>query len=342
MDSELLSAIDAFDLESYLEKHDAECIHGDEWIMDCPRCGKRKLTVNVERRMWHCWICEEYRVNRRGKRYAARGAGGVLALVRWLEGCERDRAIHIVRSGVVAVTSKGVGALPELRLQQSELNSVVAPAPEILPPPCWSCDVSKIEPYLQSRGISAKDVKDFGLFYCFGGRYANRLVFPIWEQNRLVYYQARAMWTAEQQAHGRYIKVLNPPLQSNMASPADVLMNLDTARQYPRVALVEGPVDCVHAGPSSVCTFGKKISTNQILKIKAAGVRNIDLMWDGPTSTEPMGAWPEMYRYGELLSGVFDDVRLVFLPSGDPGDYPREQLDYYRKLGRSIDRLQTL
>ena len=137
---------------------------------------------------------------------------------------------------------------------------------------------------------------------------------------------------------------MNPPRQAGMAGPGEVLMNLDTARAHARVAVVEGPIDCVHAGPSSVATFGKKITMTQALKLRRAGVRCLDLMWDGPTDREPMGAWPEMMRAASLLSGMFD-VRLVFLPHGDPGDYTRSELDRLRSLAvpaSSVSRLAML
>ena len=57
------------------------------------------------------------------------------------------------------------------------------------------------------------------------------------------------------------------------------------------------------------------------------------MLWDGPSEKEPRGAWDEALRAADRLS-AFVDVRIVFLPWGDPGDYPREVLDEY--LDRAV------
>ncbi len=340
-------AIERFDLEMYVTNLGGEPGNRGEWLLDCPTCGKEgKLAVNIERKNWHCWVCEEYAVID-GKRVPVAGAGGLLALIELFEGCTRERAAQIVVGQAdigssVDITSfleedaDAEAAIAYLDDQQTD----VKPAQEIAPPEFWQPIHGNLT-YPASRGISVDDVKAFGLFFCMAGRYANRLVFPVWERQKLVYFQARAMWLESDERRGRYIKSLNPVKQEGLATSAEVLMNLDTARHYPRVAVTEGPIDCIHAGPSAVCTFGKKISPIQALKLKYAGVRGIDLMWDGPTSNEPLGAWPEMVKAASQLAGLFD-VRLVFLPEGDPGDYDRQDLDYFRSQGRPASTISRL
>jgi hypothetical protein len=91
---------------------------------------------------------------------------------------------------------------------------------------------------------------------------------------------------------------------------------------YPRVAVVEGPMDCVRAGADAVCTFGNQISGTQIGKFLAAGVRALDLMWDWDARQKIILAAP-------LLSSLFD-LRLVFLDRGDPADHTRDELRWFR------------
>lgn len=321
-----MNAIDRFDLERYILKFGARPIkRRDEWVMVCPTCGKEKLNINVRKRTWHCWVCQEYTRNMEGKRVPVKGAGGLLSLIQFLENCTRVHAVSMVLNEV-GYYAVNLAALEDEDFRCDPRNTTLRPAPEILPPENWKM-IHGILPYLWNRGITEEDVRAFGLFYCDAGRYANRVIFPVWERSKMVYWQARAMW--EGNGDRGFRKSLNPPVMQGMASPSEVLMNLDTARHYPRVAVVEGPVDCIHTGPSAVCTFGKKISPIQALKLKYAGVTAIDLMWDGPSEREPQGAWPEMLRASSLLAGMFD-VRLVFLPRGDPGDYRRSELDAFR------------
>lgn len=327
-----------FDLEGYIQRYGAAPLGDSEWALTCPACGKEdKLVVNTAKGGWHCWVCEEYRVNWEGRRVPVKGAGGIVALVQWLEGCSRERASALVAAG----------AAPEVPVDLSMLGDVLEAPTELLeavpvpPPQGWRPIWGNI-PYCERRGISAQDVIDFGLGYCDTGRYRNRLIFPVWEQGKLLYYQARAMW--DERPGEKYIKALNPPNIPGAVHMSDVLMNLDTARHFPRVGIVEGPVDCVHAGLDSVCTWGKKISDKQILRLMRAGVRAVDLMWDGPSEEEPRGAWPEMIQVAAKLSAIFD-TRLVFLPHGDPGDYSRGDLMQFRAAARpaaSISRLAML
>lgn len=314
-----------FDLESYLERFAPVLAQRSEVVITCPVCGKNKLVVNLEKQVWHCWVCEEYQLNLYGRRKAVAGAGGLTDLIQLLEGCSREQALSII-----ADQSRHLF----VDIQQIDSKLKIDPSIEVrfsneMPPPEGWKSISCYEslPYLRERGITPQDVVDFGLFYCDVGRYADRLIFPVWERGVLVYWQARAM--REDVTDAKFRKTMNPDRLPGYASASEVLMNLDVARDYPRVALVEGPIDNIHVGFSACATFGKKISMTQALKLRYAGVRAIDLMWDGPSEREPLGAWPEMLRAANLLSGMFD-VRLVFIPTGDPGIYSRAENNAFR------------
>jgi len=327
-----------FDIEAYVQQRGGRPVKKREWALTCPVCGKEdKLVVNVDKGVWHCWVCEEYRSDWSGKKVPVKGAGGLIALVRLLDNCSKERATAIIASG--STTSYDVD-LSELNGDWGATEASVE-LTEITPPPGWQPIMGNL-PYCEKRGITADDVRYFGLVYCDTGRYRNRLVFPVWENNKLMYYQARAMWDA--QPGEQYVKSLNPPKIPGAAGPSDVLMNLESAKHYPRVAITEGPIDCIHAGVDAVCTFGKKISDTQIKKLVYAGVKAVDLMWDGPSPSEPKGAWPEMLQAATRLSGIFD-LRLVFLPQGDPGDYSRHDLQQFRLAARpaaTVSRLAML
>lgn len=331
-------AIDRFDLAAYLERFSARRLQTDEWLIWCPNCGKNKLTVNTQRRTWHCWVCEEFAIDyTTGQRRAVRGAGGLLGLISMLEGIGREQAAELVRSQA-GLLGEAAWMRSDAPLDQS-LQSFDLPVLPIIPPPTGATPICGILPYLQKRGIMEEDVRAFGLFWCSSGRYANRVLFPVYEGSRMVYYQARAMW--EPAPGERFQKALNPPATAGMATSGEVLMNLDVARNFPRVAIVEGPIDCIHSGPSAVATFGKKITLVQMLKLRQAGVRAVDLMWDGPSENEPMGAWPEMVQVAPKLAGLFD-VRVVRLPQGDPGEYSRNELEAFRRMAQPIGQVSRL
>lgn len=336
--AELLRVVEEFDLEPWLLDHGFSPTGGkkssEEWTGACPVCQSTKnLCVDTVKRGWHCWKCEAYEDyydarEERWKRRPVQGAGGLLDLVCLLEGLEKREAIEFMAQH--SVLGGSLEELPDL------LTKDEAPEGEGLPvdpPPGWA-PIHFPLPYMIRRGITMEDARWLGLFWVPSGRFGNRLVFPVWESGRLMYWQARAMYEADECPPGSFVKSLNPTKLPGQLGKSDVLMNLDVARTYPRVAIVEGPTDLVRAGPSAVCTFGKTISPAQIAKLSAAGVKAVDLMWDGPkpgSTSEPQGAWPEMLAVAPRLS-MFFDVRLVFLPENDPGSYTRDQLDMFRHV----------
>lgn len=334
-------AIELFNLEEFLIGHGARPSESGQWALTCPICGRaEKLIVHVGRRVWHCWACEQYGPAdpATGRRMIVQGAGGLISLVQLLEGVDRAAAAQFVIMQALWRPENIEQIAP------AELAGLQAAAVELTP---WACEIPPPEgwrsidatlPYMIERGISLEDARCFGLFWCDRGRYAGRLIFPVWEAGRLVYYQGRAMHPSVKP------KSLNPPKIEGAAVSSELVLNLDTACRYPRVAVCEGPVDAVHAGPSAVCVFGKRMSATQIGKLLRAGVKAIDLMFDGPSEKEPQGAWPEMLALAPVLAGLFD-TRLVFLPRGDPGEWPREALDAYRaqaKLPGDVSRLSVI
>lgn len=314
--SDLRAAIDAFDLESYALEHGADERQRGEWTLTCPICAGEKLLVNMRKKTWHCWVCQRFELRWTGngyKRVATRGAGGLLQLVQLLEGCSRNEAeLRVLRGRV-----RRPGSLQ--RVDVAELEGPPDPpmqAPAIAPPP-GVIAFERVPPYLQSRGITWEDVQAFALSWCPWGRYKDRCVFPCFESGRLVYWQARAMW----EGSGRdFLKALNPPRVLGGVTSAEVLFNLDQAVRvgHGHVCICEGPIDAIHTGYDAVCTFGKQISGAQIGKMLQRGVDRVDVMWDADASRDAAVA-------AQRLSALFR-VRLVVLPSGDPGDWPRDQL----------------
>lgn len=321
-----------FDVVSYLVDHGARQVKQDEWVVKCPTCGKEKLSVNPDKGAWHCWVCEQYKTAWDGSRVAVAGAGGLAGLIQLLDGCSKDAAVQILLQG------SGYQHVPVDSVEfEYEVKHTSTDNPTIYPPDGWQL-IYSILPYMLKRGITLGDVHDFAITWCDRGLYRGRLIFPVFEHQRLVYYQARAMWESDSPD---FRKTLNPIKTDGIAGATDVIMNLDLAKKYRRVAMVEGPIDCVKTGVESVATFGKKISAKQVALLIRAGVHGIDLIWDGPTPKEPLGAWPEMIRTGMLLSGLFD-VRLVFLPADDPGAYNRAVIKQWRREARSIDSMSQI
>ena len=316
-------AIETFDLLGYVKNHQGEEAQTGEWVVTCPVCLKDKLAVNITTKTWHCWVCEQYAYVPHTAQGTVRrsifGAGGLLDLIQLLDNVSKIIAVGMVLEGTFT-KPEDLQQIPDSELIIDILGNNRLDAGEPIPFPLHAVEVYGNMPFLKNRGITQNDVQHFGLFGCDAGLYNNRLVFPVWENRRFVYFQARAMW--EPKPGEKHKKVLNPPKSRGSLGATDVLMNLDAAKQYQRVAITEGPIDCVHAGYDAVCTFGKKISPTQIAKMIKAGVKAVDLMWDAD-------AYDNAIQYAPQLTPFFD-TKIVRLPQGDPGDYRKEDLLAFR------------
>jgi len=320
-------AIERFDLTGYVTGLGGDEVQPGEYALTCPVCGKEKLIVNVAKKSWHCWVCQRYEVVQSAvgpRRKAVAGAGGLIDLVQLFERCSRRIAVEKVLAAGNIMADLGQIIAGDFK---TGVGCFRAPSKPVDPPPFWAAIRQRAPtgdpdlPYCWERGITMDDVNRLGIFWCIGGKYQNRLVFPVWENCELVYWQARAMWSERPGEH--YVKALNPPRIEGAAVSSEVLMGLHHAKNYPRVWITEGPVDAIHAGPDAVCSFGKSLSAAQLSRLWRAGVRAIDLMFDAD-------ARPEMEAFAPLLASLFD-TRLVFIPWGDPGTWKREDLAQLRQ-----------
>ena len=324
---DLTLALENFPLEAYLTDIGGDFVSDSEFLMECPCCHKPKLSVNLDRRQWRCFVCERYSPDVAGKKRATFGAGNVLSLVELLGGLSKYDAIQFVLDHSKSV-HVGIHELELVQAQDSRRRRNDRPITEKFPKIDFPEDCAPILealPYMQKRGITLQQARLYSLLHCHSGFYANRIIFPVWDGDHAVYWQARAMWEKDQHdpATGPYKKTLNPKRREGQAGAGDVLFNLQNAKQYPRVAICEGPIDVIHAGPSAVATFGKTISPQQIARLIQAKVKFVDLMWDSD-------ATEEMHRAAATLRGLFD-VRVITLPHGDPGDFSTEEIDSFRE-----------
>ena len=319
-------AVERYDLLGYLREHGATPTQTGEWALTCPICGKEKLIVNETKKTWHCWVCQSFEVRATPtgpRRVVVAGAGGLLDLIQLLDRCDRRRAVEMVLAA--GITSKDLMEITDTRWKSTGAGSEMEPSP-IPPPPGW-VSIDQPLPYMRQRGISMDDVRRLGIFWCALGQYANRLCFPVWEDGRLLYWQARAMW-AEIPGQ-KYVKALNPPKTPGAAVSSDLLMGLHHARSFDRVVITEGPIDAIHVGPDAVAAFGKALSPMQLRRLWRAGVRALDLMLDHDARSD-------MVAYAPVLAPLFD-LRLIYLPWGDPGEWKHEDLVQLRRQAVPVD-----
>ena len=312
--AEFMVLLEKFPLEKWLLKHGfTRAGRGQEFLQDCPWCGgEEKLSVNPTKRKGRCLRCVH--------------GFNLLELVAEFEG-SLAAAVEVVR---LSFGGRSLALIPD---NDPTTIQIVRPhgwQPDPIEPPAYFTSLTHHHQYTARRNLNLENLQRLGVGVCSWGTYQDRLVFPVRDfAGRWIYFQSRATWEKSEHGEGRgkYRKNLNPANQdpTRFASASDVLMGLELARGYPRIAIVEGPTDLVQSLPAAVATLGKNISDHQIRLLVAIGVKEVDLCYDPDAYvSERPGRQPPAEHAAERLSPHFL-VRLVRYPDGDPGSRSVEE-----------------
>jgi DNA primase len=187
----------------------------DEMLFHCPRCNhhKRKLSVNVERSVFKCWICD------------FKGTD-LLPLIRDRELRTRWKSLtqQVDMTRFDDLFSEETSAEPVQILELPKHFST-------LTTPNLSKIGQKAKKYLLSRGVTQEQMLLYKMGFCFHGLYGNRVIIPSYDnQGVLNYYIARSFDK-------------NPYKYKNPSCSRDIIFN-DVFIDWDRpVVLVEGFFD---------------------------------------------------------------------------------------------------
>lgn len=228
--------------------HQPEGGSRDEYIADCPKCGAiQRCSINPVKRVVNCYRC------------------GGQGLIQWLQ-------------AVSNLTGNEILALIEDRPTLADFDAIVGtlvnPIPVTSSEPeeeVHDClndfaalgvdrDIdSRVSGYLQSRGFTIEYAVAYGLCYAWRGRYQGRLIIPVYEGGRLIYFQARSLF-------GEEPKYLNPRVPKGQ-----ILFGFDTARSALQTLsclfICEGAFNALSLGPDAVAVFGTTMSAVQQAKV---------------------------------------------------------------------------
>jgi hypothetical protein len=292
---------------------------GPEFQFYCPFCidrlgdesSKRKLWINLDKMKAHCWRCD-YKAGGLRKVFMDMN-GGVLRMdeLRLLRG-EFYPPVESLRASVTEALYSGAvegdGEVKPVSIP-AETYALEDFARARAREEKFPMEVRRGFLYLDKRGVEPEIIKSFHVGYCHEGRYAQRLVFPVIQNEEQVYFTTRTVSESDEK------KSLNPPNEEGRYTKEMCLLNYDGVLGAETVSVVEGPFDCA-AFPSAVGLMGKTISQTQVSLLAALipfGLKEVVVALDSDAveSAEAI--------YAALLNRI-PKVSILYLDHGDPWD----------------------
>ena len=244
-------------------------IKGNQIILKyCPFCNDDNYNIefSIEKGIFHCWVC------------SFSGTVYKFLILNNLPLEKDDWKVSFVRY---------IKAGDEL-----SIDSFV------------SIDYVKYKHFFISKGLELQDVKKYRLLYSNYGKYKNKLVIPLYEGNKLVYFVTRDLTVK-----GKYYNMKR--------SKVDILPYYLGEKNRYWLYLLEGVFDALSVnklGFSAGILLGSNISEPQIEKIKRFGFKRVVICLDGDLKEKAIELYDRIKKFNI-------DCRIIFiLGEEDPND----------------------
>lgn len=287
---------------------------GTELLISCPLCldeGKPKLYVEVETGVWTCFKCHaKGHLRNLLIEVCELTFGEAVIAERAIAGYEEPHApMHVARPAPASTVELPSGFIP-LGDSSSAYGKV-------------ACH------YLEERGVTLAMAKEMKMGFCLTGLYAQRVIIPIYTQNKLRTFVARSWVETEQK------KVLMP--KGSQAERALFGYDWLPCKERPgSIILVEGVFDALamwqHGYFHTLATLGAHVTELQRSLLKRLEPQAVVLLRDA----DDAGREAAIKEARELATNMIP-VSIATLSSGDPGTAAitdiRRALDNARPVG---------
>lgn len=222
---------------------------------NCPMCGehRHRMYVNLSTHKTYCHNCG--------------WSGTLLKLIQVLEGVsfEKARSIYKDVKGTMYIPDEVVDELYDTLLL-TNVKPKISLRPIPLPEEYVKIDSSRKVPIMQQaikalhkRAVSDNQIDRHKMGVCYTGNYANRIIIPIYEENQLRFWVARAI------SKNAYRKEMSPSNLDYQISKSQVIFNIsDASKLYNAIVISEGIYDATAWGDIGVSLLGKQMSDEQL------------------------------------------------------------------------------
>lgn len=172
----------------------------------------------------------------------------------------------------------------------------------------YDTDFPLIDYYLEWRNWYIEDLLDYGCGICRTGKFMNRLIIPVHQEDGIVAFQAADM-TGDAQVKYK-----------NSDNDMDYLYGYDDIPEGGLMVLSEGLMDTWRIREHSVCTFGASLTDGQQTRIIDKKLKRLVFAWDGD-------AYFKAREAAAYFGPFVPEVYVVQLPMGeDPDSLGHEEI----------------
>ena len=160
--------------------------------------------------------------------------------------------------------------------------------------------------YVLHRHIQQEEIGYYKLGYCADGKFGGRIICPVIEDGRIVYFTARSIFKIAER------KILNP-----LGPRGSLIYNHQCIDDdHDELVICEGPFSSMAVGCNAVSILGRSISLPQLKKISRFKGNKIIVMLDAD-------AGPASLMVAEKIHSLVGSrmlVEVALLPHSDPSD----------------------
>ncbi len=177
--------------------------------------------------------------------------------------------------------------------------------------------------YLKSRGFNPQQlIKKYKLQACHNlGKYRFRIIAPVFIKKQIVNFVGADVTGKSE------IKYKFPPNNKVEITIHDTLYNIDDIDIGGYCVLTEGITDSWRIGKGAICSFGKNLSQSQINLLIEKEINRVIIIPDSD-------AQENGEKVANSLSGIINQIDIVMLEKGDPGDLTQIEV---KKLRMNLD-----
>jgi len=212
----------------------------DEYLFPCPFCDhrKRKLSVNIEKSFYKCWICNAHG---RHLSWIIQRFGDESAKQEWSEFEVREDVDVGDFEMLFEAPERFVERTMDLPLHYLSLTSKTLPR-----------GANGALKYLRERGVVWEDIVRWKIGYCSEGEYSGRIIIPSFNESGYVNYFIARSYGSEW------------PAYKNPQANRDIIFNELYVNWEEDVVLVEGVFDAINAG-NAIPLLGSTLRENSKL-----------------------------------------------------------------------------